>query len=151
MPRDAYRRRYDRLAQDSGQARVVALHAQSQRTQHEARLRRALATAVAAGIEPDQAYPPVLRGLSALGLRLRPVHFQPIWQLVLAGAVFGLVPVGLTGAAVQATGGANGPLAVLHEAGLPAALLVVLGLGAVNAALIRLKAQRARLPDWGQI
>lgn len=151
MPRRAYARRFDRLAQESGQASAAMAMAVNARCAHSARVGRAVARAVSAGIPMDRAYPPVLRSLANLGLRLRPVHYQPLWLLVLFGAAFGLVPVGLVAGMTDLLGGAQGPLAMIHLAGWPGVLAVLMALGAVHAALVQLQAARAGLPPWDAV
>jgi hypothetical protein len=115
------------------------------------RLERALAVAAASGISRHSCFPPMLKALSALGLPVRPWHFQSLPSLFFLGfciglSIFGgilwlftsdLIPVSPTRAIRR-----------LVEHGWSGVVFASLFMGIVNAALYRVQARRARLPRW---
>lgn len=154
MPRSTIDRRLAHLAQE--RCAVIAKDSQPEfRTRptpgHEAKVRRAFAAAVTAGISPDDAYPVVLRALASLGIMLRPIHFMPAAVPGVIGALIGFGILGIGYEAIDAFGSnipgfaaaiASGPAWVTSGA-------VVLGLA--FAAAIRLQAWRAGLPRWADV
>ena len=154
MPRSSLDQRFVHLAQErcavlSGEA-PVTYRAQT-RPGHEAKVQRAYALAVAAGIAPDDAYPVVLRALASFGVLLRPIHFMPLAVPVVIGALIGFGFLSIGYAAIDTFGQdipgfaaaiASGPVWVSAGAGV---------LGLAFAAAVRLQAMRARLPNWSQV
>jgi hypothetical protein len=154
MPYSSIDRRLTSLAQERSATMATEMHhafATRPLPGHEAKVRRAFAVAVAAGISPDDAYPVVLRALASVGLMLRPIHFMPAAVPAGIGALIGFGILGIGYEAIDAFGRdipgfaaaiASGPLWVTAGSAV---------LGIAFAMAVRLQARRARLPRWSDI
>lgn len=156
MPYRARNRRFEDLARD--RARIMAASANGPlyggpqgAIAHEERVAHALSLALAAGIPLDDAYPALLRNLMRMGIRLRPIHFMPLWVPFLLGSVFGLGAAKLALLLADALGGAFGPLGAISDAGWPGALAAASAFGMLFATLIRAQSLRAGLPRWSDL
>ena len=115
------------------------------------RLERALAAAAAAGITEKDCFPPLMRALSAMGIPVRPLHFKSNASLFSIGLALGLGCFGGVLAIFHfdlLPAPSRGPVAGLLTLGWPGVAAMSLGIGLAFAAIIRAKANRARLPHW---
>lgn len=118
---------------------------------YQERLHRALAHAAAAGISQDAGFPPLMRGLSKLGLPVRPLHYKSAFSLFLSGVMLGLFIFGgvlwlVSSPLVGAP--SRGPIAGLVSLGWPGVWAMSAAIGVAFMIIIKAQAARARLPRW---
>jgi Family of unknown function (DUF6404) len=120
-------------------------------TTYKQKLDRALALAREAGISQASAFPPLLRGLSALGLPVRPLHFMSTFGLVtflFLGMAAMLLGFHWFAVSIDVNARAVEKLRNLGEAGALAAAALV---APIVPMIIRVKAVASDLPGWHEL
>jgi hypothetical protein len=115
------------------------------------KLERALDLTDEAGISRAQAFPPLLRGLSRIGLPVRPLHFMSVVGLVLfltLGLGFLFVLFHSIAASLDVNAWALNKLRDLGQSGV---ISVAVTISLVTAIVIRYQALRADLPPWHEL
>ena len=121
------------------------------RANYRERLDRALAHAAAAGISRDAGFPPLMRGLAALGIPVRPLHFKSAASLFLIGVLIGLLAFGgvlwlVSSPLIDAP--SRGAIAGLVSLGWPGVWATSAAIGVAFMVTIKAQAARAGLPRW---
>ena len=115
------------------------------------RLDRALAHAAMAGISRDAGFPPLMRGLAALGIPVRPLHFKSAASLFITGVLLGLLVFGgvlWLVSSPQVGAPTRGPIATLVRFGWPGVWATSAAIGVAFMVIIKAQAARAGLPRW---
>ena len=117
---------------------------------YQTRLAQALAETDSAGISRYSSFPLLLRGLTGLGLRVRPLHFMSTVGLVLfLTAGLSAVILSFHGLAVLIEVDASrGALRHLQDLGVSGSVAFGVLAGLLTAIIIRYQALRADLPAW---
>ncbi len=146
-----FQSRLSRIAQNRApQAHEAPKPEQRPPSGYHERLHRALTVAAAAGISRDAGFPPLMRGLAAMGLPVRPLHFKSALSLFVSGVLLGLFIFGGALWLVTASGAApsSGPVAGLVSLGWPGVFAISVAIGVAFAVMIRAQATSKRLPGW---
>lgn len=110
------------------------------------KLQSALGLAKDAGISGS--FPPLLRGLSKMGLPVRPLHFMSVPGLVLFLALgLSAVILGFHWLALSVDSAAR-PVRLLRDLGVTGSVTFGVLAGLATAIVIRFQALRADLPGW---
>lgn len=118
---------------------------------YQERLERALTHAAMAGISRDAGFPPLMRGLAAIGIPVRPLHYKSAASLFISGVLLGLLVFGgilWLVSSPQVGAPTRGAIATLVYFGWLGVWVTSAAIGVAFMVIIKAQAARASLPRW---